>query len=358
MSSHGALMSRVGVRVRSRTDVTRKPTRCVRRAALPSKPDDVSTSTASPPETPRRAVLTGLLALSVIPPPASARELLSTRLERKDFSKPVFNKARPGPQAYPDWLEGTWSAVADFSGYAFPSKTMNAKLLVKEPTIPGFQKLSLVYLPDVGSNQVMYNMRFAKRSLDGPVLEDRVYNLDQLVTAYLNQNIGPSMQKKVVDEVEYDAGKDANRTTVRLTQSASPNAERIELFTNARESETRVSDGTFFAAEAIRQVTLGYGREYGNARVVNTDYQHVWTFTPVYDEVEDGTDTENNKKIVNRVKVSLSTAGYAQPSDALTLSAAPSRSPGQAPVPQLGAAGVSAFEPAVLYSHTITLERV
>jgi len=30
---------------------------------------------------------------------------------------------------------------------------------------------------------------------------------------------------------------------------------------------------------------------------------------------------------------------------------------GAAPVPQLGAAGNAAFEPAVLYSHTITLER-
>jgi hypothetical protein len=179
------------------------------------------------------------------------------------------------------------------------------------------------------------------------VYEDRAFNLDAVITGYLNQGVGPTMVTKVVDGVEYDPEKDANRTTVRLTKGASVNAERIELFANARESETRESDGVFFCAEAVRQVTLGYGREYGTARVINTDYQHVWTFTPVYDD---------DSKRVERVKVSLSTAGYAQPSDALRLSAAAPVG-GAAPVPQLGAAGNAAFEPAVLYSHTITLER-
>jgi hypothetical protein len=190
-------------------------------------------------------------------------------------------------------------------------------------------------------------MRFARREPGGPVYEDRAFNLDAVVTGYLNQGVGPTMVTKVVDGVEYDPEKDANRTTVRLTKGASVNAGRIELFANARESETRESDGVFFCAEAVRQVTLGYGREYGTARVINTDYQHVWTFTPVYDD---------DSKRVERVKVSLSTAGYAQPSDALRLSAAAPVG-GAAPVPQLGAAGNAAFEPAVLYSHTITLER-
>ena len=350
MTSHGASMARAGTRTTPRTDSTAKPTRCVRRAAVsthPSRGDNAPSTSSS-----RRALLAGLaasgLALSADADPASAAELLSKRLERKDLSKPVFNASRPKAQTYPEWLEGEWMATADFAGYSFPSKTMNPKLLVKEPTIPGFQKLSLVYLPDVGSNQVRYPVRFARRSLGGPVYEDRAFNLDAVVTGYLNQGVGPTMVTKVVDGVEYDPEKDPNRTTVRLTKGASVNAERIELFANARESETRESDGVFFCAEAVRQVTLGYGREYGTARVINTDYQHVWTFTPVYD---------GDSKRVEQVRVSLSTAGYAQPSDALRLSAAAPVG-GAAPVPQLGAAGNASFEPAVLYSHTITLERV
>lgn len=356
MTSHGASLARVGPLTASRTDSTAKPTRCVRRAAVPthaSRGDNAPSTSSSLPAPSRRALLAGLtaagLALSADAEPATAAELLSKRLERKDFSKPVFNASRPKAQTYPEWLEGEWMATADFAGYSFPSKTMNPKLLVKEPTIPGFQKLSLVYLPDVGSNQVRYPVRFARREPGGPVYEDRAFNLNAVVTGYLNQGVGPTMLRKVVDEVEYDPEKDPNRITVRLTSGASVNAERIELFANARESETRDSDGTFFCAEAVRQVTLGYGREYGTARVINTDYQHVWTFTPVYDASDDASRVE-------RVKVSLSTAGYAQPSDALRLSAAAPVG-GTAPVPQLGAAGNAAFEPAVLYSHTITLER-
>ena len=110
----------------------------------------------------RRDLLAGTVGLfagsSLFPTPALAADSLSQRLERRDLNKPVFNKARPGPQQYPDWMEGTWSATADFQGYSFPSKTMNPKLLVKEPTVPGFQKLSVVYIPDIGSTQVRYEM--------------------------------------------------------------------------------------------------------------------------------------------------------------------------------------------------------
>ena len=223
----------------------------------------------------RRALALGLAlaATTSDPSPALAQALLSERLERRDLSKPVFNKAKPGPTRYPPWLEGTWRCTATFAGFEFPSKTMSKNALIKEPTIPGFQKLSLAYVPDVGTPEIVYDVRFAKfEGIEG-VLEDRAFNLKSIVNAYLG--------KDAVSSVEYEPTRDANRTTVNIKPGASPNAERIELFANARESETRRTDGTFFASEASRQVTLGYGRDFGTARVVNTDYQHVWTFTPV-----------------------------------------------------------------------------
>ena len=60
---------------------------------------------------------------------------------------------------------------------------------------------------------------------------------------------------------------------------------------------------------------------------------------------------------VNEVKVTLSTAGYVQANDALRFTAAPNAA-GGAPMPSLGGAAGAAFEPAVLYSHTMTLRRV
>lgn len=292
------------------------------------------------------ALAAGLALLDPSPALASSA-LLSERLERKDLSKPVFNKARPGPQRYPEWLEGTWRCTATFAGFEFPSKTMSKSALIKEPTIPGFQKLSLVYVPDVGTSDVSYDVRFAKfEGIEG-VLEDRAFNLKSIVNAYLG--------KDAVESVEYEPTRDANRTTVNIRPGASPNAERIELFCNARESETRASDRTFFASEASRQVTLGYGKDFGTARVVNTDYQHVWTFTPT--AVERSSNGDSLTDAVSEARVTLSTAGYVQANDALRFTAAPNAT-GGAPMPSLGGAGLAAFEPAVLYSHVMTLRRL
>ena len=129
MTSHGASLARAGAQTAPRTDSTAKPTRCVRRAA---RGDNAPSTSSSVPAPSRRALLAGLtasgLALSADAEPAAAAELLSKRLERKDFSKPVFNASRPKAQTYPEWLEGEWMATADFAGYSFPSKTMNPKL--------------------------------------------------------------------------------------------------------------------------------------------------------------------------------------------------------------------------------------
>ncbi|EEH58455.1 uncharacterized protein MICPUCDRAFT_56248 [Micromonas pusilla CCMP1545] len=294
----------------------------------------------------RRAALLagGLLASTLaLPEPAAlaASTSLAERVERRDLSKPVFNKARPGPTRFPDWLEGTWRCTSTFEGFDFPSKNINKNALLKEPTVPGFQKMSLVYVPDVGTSDVEYLVRFVRANDgDGGVCEDRVFNLKSIVDAYLKR-------PDAVEAVEYDAASDANRVTVRLAPGVSNNAERIELFSNARESETRASDGTFFAAEALRQVTLGYSKDYNKARVVNTDYQHVWSYTPTYES--DGS--------IRRVRCALSTAGYIQPSDAMRLTAMPNLG-GGAPVPSMGNMGNASFEPAVLYSHTIVMERV
>ena len=58
--------------------------------------------------------------------------------------------------------------------------------------------------------------------------------MDTIVTAYLNQGVGPTMTKRAVEAVEYDPSKDPNRTTVRLVPGVSVNAERIELFAGMR----------------------------------------------------------------------------------------------------------------------------
>ena len=323
-------------------------TTTTRTVAARSTDDDGANANANAPLSRRCATWLTAAALATSSRPRAAdgaQNDLIARVRAKSFSKPVFNSSKPRAQTYPAWLAGEWDATVDFAGYEFPS-AVPKEVLAREPTVPGFQKLSLAFIPDVGSDRLTYRIRFVQTA-KGDVVEDRAFNLAEVQRAYLARD-------DAVDGVEYDPDVDPNRTTIRYKSGVTNNAERIELFTNARESETRASDGTFFASEAFRQVTLGYSTTYGVARVQPTDYQHVWTYTPLEDPNDD------REGVVNRVKVTLSTAGYVQPNDALKLTAqaAPRANANAAPVPQVGAASSLAFEPVVLYSHVMTLTRV
>eukprot|EP00854_Cymbomonas_tetramitiformis_P025605 gene25605-31301_t len=54
--------------------------------------------------------------------------------------------------------------------------------LVSDPSVPGFQKLSLLFIPDVGAN-ANYDLRFT-RSDAGKVVEDRAFNVRSIVDGY------------------------------------------------------------------------------------------------------------------------------------------------------------------------------
>ena len=201
---------------------------------------------------------------------------------------------------------------------------------------PGFQKLSIIYVPDVGLGGT-YQLRFVRRGSDGAVTEDRAANIAAVVAGFL--------RKPLVDSVEYAPERDPNRCTVRFVPGATVNAERIELFSNARESATRPADGVFFALESLRQVTLGYTTQYNTPRVAVTDYEHVWTYRRLPPSDGDGGR--------ERVRATLSTAGYVQPNEALRYTS--DGVPGAAP--QLGGLLAAATEPVVLYSHSIDMVR-
>ena len=82
--------------------------------------------------------------------------------------------------------------------------------IVANANIPGFQKLSLIYLPDVGKTPVSYQLRYVRRPSDLKVVEDRVFNIRSVVDGYLGEGL--------VDTVEYN-GKEPNRCTVRCCQA-------------------------------------------------------------------------------------------------------------------------------------------
>lgn len=303
----------------------------------------IARATVAPPRTHRRAFVFGApLALTLAERRAEAKTTLEEACARGDFPKQVFASTRARAIAYPAWLEGEFIERIDFGGATFPDARFDFARLSRTAETPGFRKLSVARTPDVGRERTTeYRARFERREGQG-VVEDREFNMRELMEAYL----GPESVESVTTDGD-------DRMTIRLRRGVSPNAERIELFTNARESET-AKDGTFYASESVRQVALGYGTEYGTARMSPTDYEHIWTFTPLPDIGASAVDL----RAVNRVSVKLVTAAYLQPNDALRLTASTTANPRGAPVPQVLDAGSLAFEPVVLYTHVALLERV
>ena len=148
-------------------------------------------------------------------------------------------------------------------------------------------------MADVGKDRVEYLMK-----IDTPTgLEDRNFNFQQTIDAYLGY--------PAVNQVFYDARKNPNRISIDFNDYRTANAERIELFCNARESEEyEGADGSniFVHSEHVRQVTFGTGSTYGVPRQVGTNYGLFWTWKRTSD---------------NDLNGNLLTAAYLDPQDAL-----------------------------------------
>jgi len=289
-------------------------------AALPSCPLSLS----------RRSLAPLLLATSFAPPALAASPpplSLFSRLERGQLDKAFF-QTPPSVQAFPDWLEGEWNVILKFASFSFPSEKISKARLAADRDVPGFLRLSIAPLADVGSGGV-YRQRWM-RSARGEVIEDRSHNLAASINGLL--------AKQVVDLVDYSPAA-PNRITVRLIPGASNNAERLELYVNARESTAPADNTRFAASECVRQVALGYSTQYNAPRVAVTDY----TTSAVYRRAEGVSDV---------VDVSLLTAGYIQPNEALQYSSEPGQPPMMNRILELST------KPVVLYRHSMRLTRV
>lgn len=223
---------------------------------------------------------------------ASIEDGLAARLAKRDpkeLRNRVFNLP-PRATLYPEWLCGDWQVDARFNGYLFPSRKISRERLMADGQVPGFQKCSIAAISDVGSD-ASYRWKVENNGW-----EDRQANLAAMINAYLGY--------KAVYEVLYDARANPNRLSIDFVDYRTINAERIELFCNARESDTVEQDGqpVFVCSEYLRQVTFGTGSTPGVPRQVVTNYAHFWTWKRIDDQ---------------RITGNVLTAGYLDPSDAL-----------------------------------------
>ncbi len=199
---------------------------------------------------------------------------LANKLSQRDPSmlkNSVFNIPR-GPQIYPEFMTGDWDVTMKFRGFLFPSPSIPKEKLVANVAIPGFQKLSIATVGDVGREITKYQMSIDKSTK----LEDRKLSLATSINGHLGYD--------AVREVIYDPRDNPNRISVDFIPNRTRNANRIELFCNGRESElVKAEDSAsgqtvFVCSEYIRQVTFGLSQEFGVARQVSGNYGHFWTW--------------------------------------------------------------------------------
>lgn len=270
----------------------------------------------------RRDVMTTAATLVISPSISNAASSvgLANKLSQRDpaqLKNSVFN-IPPGPQVYPDFLRGEFDVTMKFRGFIFPSTTIPKEKIVSNVSIPGFQKLSIAQVGDVGRELTNYKMKIDPSS----GLQDRKISLSTSINAHLGD--------EAVREVVYDVKDNPNRLSIDFIKQRTRNANRIELFCNARESELVSAESSasgqtvFVCSEYIRQVTFGLSQEFGVARQVVGNYAHFWTWRNGND---DKTITGN-----------LLTAAYLDPQDPMFFEE-PSK-------------------PVVVYSHDLIAKRI
>lgn len=226
-------------------------------------------------------------------PPADAATSLAAKLAARDpnaLGNSVFN-VPPVAQVYPEFMRGTWDVQIQFAGFLFPSKKIPKERITQNALIPGFQKCSIAAICDVGKDS-SYTMVIDPTT----GLEDRVLTLTSQIRGFLGYD--------AVREILYNPKSNPNRLSIDFVEYQTKNAERIELFVNARESESVPETGVFVCSEYLRQVTFGTGSEVGIPRQVVGNYAHFWTWRPAE---EDGRTLKGN----------LLTAAYLDPQDAM-----------------------------------------
>ena len=229
---------------------------------------------------------------------------LARRLSSRDpgqLTNRIFNIPPKTPQIYPPFARGVWEVAMTFSGYTFPSTTVSTNQLISNSDVPGFQKLSIAMIGDVGKATSSYIL-----DVDTSTgYENRILSYTSSITSHLGYN--------AVREIKYNPKDNSpNRLSIDFIPQRTRNANHIELYYNARESELQLSESPsiFVCSEHIRQVTFSLSREYGIARQVIGNYAHYWTW-----KEEDTTTTTD--AATKRMTGNLLTAVYLDAQDPL-----------------------------------------
>jgi hypothetical protein len=187
---------------------------------------------------------------------------LARRLSSRDptqLKNQIFNIPPKTPQIYPPFARGVWDVTMTFAGYTFPSTTISKNQLISNANVPGFQKLSIAMIGDVGKATSSYIL-----DIDTSTgYENRILSYTSSIQSHLGYN--------AIRDIKYNPNDNSpNRLSIDFIPQRTRNANHIELFCNARESEllllptttssTTAASSVFVCSEHIRQVTLSLTR--------------------------------------------------------------------------------------------------
>lgn len=149
---------------------------------------------------------------------------------------------------YPPFMIGYWNTTMSFVGAKFTNK-IPLDILSTNNNIPGFNKYSIIFLPELGKDIANMTMRYVQ--LDSHPREDHPFNIRNLITSFSSDTI--------VDDASYHFQKapnwlysPANQWTIRYHDKEGIG--KVDLVTKKR--SIRVFAGTIETIEFFNQVLI------------------------------------------------------------------------------------------------------
>lgn len=281
----------------------------------------------------RQASVAVLSSIAGLLSPLRVKALAEADVQRRNeayLNDDMLRKAEVNIQSddfwYPPFLIGEWNTSLIFDSAKFMDK-IPVESLASSGELPGFEKYSVFFLPDMGKDVTSVPFRYVQ--IDGHPREDHPRNVRNLVQAFLPNTVvdsAPYFFQKAPDWFHSPANK------WRINYHDESGVGQVDLLTQKR--NLRIFAGTVESAEFIRQshrridradsIEPGSVSDNGNfqnfdhVKPVVTDYCLNWRLTvpaSLRDEFVTVEDLRRTTEVVGALDVYV----YLQPSNDLYL---------------------------------------
>lgn len=250
----------------------------------------------------KKTLKSSITSLLIGPLVVSANEDVRLSLQDSDLRKGLVNV--PSDDFwYPPYMIGTWNTQLKFMGANFTAK-IPLGTLKENGHVPGFDKYSIIFLPDMGKD-VSMQMRYVQ--LDSHTREDHPRNLRSLVKAFLPET---DVQKAPYAFQKASTWFSAPSNKWHIEYQDATGRGQIDLLTRKRRITTDA--GTVTTTEFIQQTH----RREGQRIPVVGEYALQWRISAPASDRDEFVTTEALRR-TSRLVGSLDVFAYLTPTDTL-----------------------------------------